>query len=69
MNEQAVLRMNLRELRKEAGLSVGYVAEHAGIAHSIFARIEKGGIPNLANALRLAKFLETPVEEIWGLEE
>lgn len=69
MDHKAELLIDLRGLRKEANLSVDRVAQLSGIGRSIIARMEIGDTPNLATALRMARFLETPVEEIWGLAE
>jgi len=69
VKDQVVLRMDLRALRNEAGVSASYVAGKTGMGLSTYARVETGAPPSLANALKLAKFLELPVEEIWGMEE
>jgi transcriptional regulator with XRE-family HTH domain len=69
VKDQVVLRMDLRALRNEAGVSASYVAGKTGMGLSTYERVETGAAPSLANALKLAKFLELPVEEIWGMEE
>lgn len=69
MKDQVKLLIDLRGLRKEAGMPVNTAVELTGICKSIYERIEVGGIPNLANALKLAKFLQMPLEEIWGLRK
>jgi DNA-binding XRE family transcriptional regulator len=45
------------------------VAKLSGVAESNIDRIEDGGAPNLLNALKYARFLHLPVEEIWGLKQ
>ena len=69
MGEIVELLMDLRSLRREAKLSTARVAELSGIGPSTLDRIESGEAPGLGNALRLARFLRTPVEEIWGLKD
>jgi len=68
MKAEVELVLNMRGLRKEAHVSLNSVAELSGIHKSILARIETGALPSLSNALRLARFLQTPVEEIWALK-
>ena len=63
------LKMDLKTLRTEAGYSVGKVAKLSGIPDSVISRIEVGESPSLGTALRLARFLQVPIEEIWGLDE
>ena len=69
MNDKVKLLMNLRALRKEAGLSLDFVVSRSGINKSILSRMEIGEAPGLVNALRMARFLNTPVEQIWGLTD
>lgn len=69
MKDQVKLLIDLRGLRKEAGMPVNTAVELSGVCKSIYERIETGGLPNLPNALKFARFLQMPVDEIWGLIE
>jgi DNA-binding XRE family transcriptional regulator len=69
MKNEVCLLMNLRDLRKEAGISSKELALLSGISESSIERIEWGDSPSLANALRLANVLNLSVADIWGLKE
>jgi DNA-binding XRE family transcriptional regulator len=51
---------------KDKGLLKGWVAKQVGIAPSTLSNIIKGNTPNLAVAIKLARLLDTTVEELWG---
>lgn len=51
--------------RDSRGLTLGEVCESTGLNDSTLHRIESGQYPKLADAMRLAKFYETPVEDLW----
>lgn len=67
--ECVMLTLDLRGLRREAGLTLQAWERLCGVAESNLARYEAGAVPGLLNALKIARFLKMPVEEIWGLEE
>jgi DNA-binding XRE family transcriptional regulator len=69
MKSEVSLLINLRDLRKEAGISAEELATLSGISASGIERIEWGEAPSLANALRLARLLNLSVEDIWGVKE
>lgn len=69
MNDKVKLSMDLRSLRRKAGVSTDSVAALAGIGKSTVDRMETGEPPSLLNALRLARFLKTPVEQVWSLTD
>lgn len=69
MARRAELILDLRGLRNEVNMSLGKVSELSGVPVQTIARIESGALPGLETALAIAKFLETPVEEIWTLVE
>jgi len=69
MREKAVLMLDLIGMREEAGLGHRKAAKMVGIDDTTYERLEAGGIPSLANALKMARFMQMPVEEIWRLEE
>ncbi len=58
---------NLRKLRKEMGLTQQELAARAGVSQQIITHYETGvRTPKLEKAVRLAKVLQVPVEEIFG---
>ncbi len=69
MKEDVELLMDLRGLRQAAGIQASFVSAKSGIARSSYMEMEHGRIPNMASALKLARFLQIPVNEIWGLVE
>ncbi len=68
MEEEVVLRVDLRALRNEAGLSADQVAKQSGIAVSVVKRLELNGAVSLSTALKMARFLHLTVEEIWEIK-
>lgn len=69
MKNEVSLLLDLRALRKEAGMSAEEVAEQSGISAAGIERIEWKECPSLANALRLARLLHLSVEDIWALTD
>jgi DNA-binding XRE family transcriptional regulator len=69
VSEKVVWIADLRKLRQEAKLTVEKAAEMIGIPDQSLSRLENGSLPTLANALKIARFLQWPMEEIWGLED
>ncbi|MFL6446172.1 MAG: substrate-binding domain-containing protein [Bryobacteraceae bacterium] len=64
------IQSNLAKLRRERGISINHLAEVAGVTRQTIHAIAVGGsIPNTAVALRLARVLETSVEELFSLPE
>lgn len=60
----------LQSLRKARRISVAQLARAAGVSRQTIYAIEDGGfIPNTAVALRLARFLDVRVEDIFALGE
>ena len=67
MNE---LRNNLRKLRRDAGITQQGLAERAGISRQAYAALESGGAnPSTEVALRLARELGRPVEDLFFLRQ
>lgn len=53
--------------RLEKGISPREVAKQAGVSYSYYKNVENGyRVPGLAKAIRIAKVLERPVEELFG---
>lgn len=56
----------MQGLRQQAGLSQKELAEKAGISGLACQRYEYGDrVPNARTAIRIAKALDTTVEELW----
>jgi DNA-binding XRE family transcriptional regulator len=68
MSEKVTLVMDIRGLRREAGVTIEQAAAMTEVPKATLMRIETGAAPALENALRIARFMRTPVEEIWRLE-
>jgi len=63
------VRTNLAELRAKRGLGATQLAAQVGISRQTIHSIESGlYVPNTAVSLKLARFLETTVEELFQLE-
>jgi molybdate-binding protein/DNA-binding XRE family transcriptional regulator len=61
---------HLAELRRKRGLSAAQLAKMAGVSRQTVYAIEGGSyVPNTALALRLARILETAVEELFALPD
>lgn len=61
---------NIRQLRKAAGLRQGDLARALGVTRQTINAIENNKYdPTLGLAMRLARLLNTPVEEIFHLPE
>lgn len=64
------MRNRIRELRKTMGLRQEDLAERTGVTRQTINAIENEKYnPTLELAMRLAKLLHTPVEELFLLEE
>lgn len=61
---------SIRSLRKAAGLTQEDLAQALGVTRQTINAIENGKYdPTLGLAMRLARFLNTPVEDIFCLPE
>jgi DNA-binding XRE family transcriptional regulator len=69
MKDQVQLLLDLRGMRREAGMPLAEVVKLSGVCKSNYERLQNGATPSLDNALKLARFLRMPVEEIWKLKE
>jgi transcriptional regulator with XRE-family HTH domain len=57
--------VRLTQFRQRARLSITQLASHAGVDYMQISRYEKGqSLPSLETAVRLAKVLEVPFEEL-----
>jgi putative molybdopterin biosynthesis protein len=60
----------LQKIRKERGLAASDLAERAGISRQTIYAIEDGSfVPNTAIALRLARVLDSTVENLFSLDD
>ena len=63
------LKNNLKELRKQRGLTQASLAEMVEVSRKTINTVENGVfIPSTILALSIAKTLETSVEEVFFLE-
>ena len=53
-------------LRTEGGLGVRELAKYAGVSAATVSRIESGKAPDICSALKLARFFETTVEDLFS---
>ena len=61
---------NLRELRTRADLTQAQMAEAVGVTRQTIIAIEKGNYtPSILLALKLARALQVPVEELFDYVE
>jgi DNA-binding XRE family transcriptional regulator len=69
MPDKLVLKVDIQALRHQGGMSL---KEWAGIVHvskAVLSRIENGTNMQLDTALKIARFLNMSIEEIWTLED
>lgn len=57
----------VREFRQAAGLTLEQLAEKSGMPLSTISDIERGAMPRVMAALRLAEVLNTTFEKLWKL--
>ena len=56
----------LKDLRDYHGISQRELARRIGVGKTTISEIERGDrLPNVLTAIRIARALETTVEEIW----
>jgi molybdate-binding protein/DNA-binding XRE family transcriptional regulator len=68
MTKMPEVETNLAELRRKRGLSANHLAAAIGVSRQAIYAMEAGTyVPNTAVALRLARVLETTVEELFSL--
>lgn len=57
----------LKDLRDYYGISQRKLAQRVGVGKTTISEIERGDrLPNVLTAIRIARAMETTVEEIWG---
>lgn len=60
------MRCKLKEIRKEQGWTQKWLAQKVGISDKTMSEIiTEKSLPTLQTAIRIAKVVGKPVEEIW----
>ena len=59
-------RTRLQAMREEANLGVRELAGFTGVSAPTISRVESGRTPDVRNALLLAQFFETSIEDLFG---
>jgi transcriptional regulator with XRE-family HTH domain len=59
----------LRSRRNELNLTQAQLAEIVGVDRSMISKLESGGRCSISVGLRIAKALETTLEELFGTDE
>lgn len=63
------MSVKLKLLRLQSGMTLDQVAQMSGLTKSYVSKVERGAsMPSIASALRLAKALDVPVEDLFGTE-
>lgn len=61
------MNKKLKELREYHGISQRELARRVGVGKTTIGEVERGDrLPNVETAIRIARALNTTVEEIWG---
>ena len=61
---------HLKYFRKKQGITQAYLAQQVGVARQTISLIENNKYnPTLELAMKLARYLETTVEELFRLED
>ena len=68
-DDRIKLLIDARGLREKQGVTLRDCVKPSGISSATLLRIEEGRAPDLATALRFARFVEMPVEEVWRLKD
>lgn len=67
MSSKTQMSIKLKMLRVQAGLTLEALAQSADLTRSYVSKVERGAsTPSIGAALKLAKALKVPVEELFG---
>lgn len=58
----------LRDRRASSGMSIKEVSDHIGISQYSYLRAECGRTMRVSDAVAIAKFFETTVEDLWAAQ-
>jgi DNA-binding XRE family transcriptional regulator len=62
------LLVDLQEMRRDRGVTLRQVKKAIKVSDASLCQVEHGCTPSLESALRIAAFIELPVEKIWALK-
>ena len=62
------LLIDLSTMRRMRGVTMRKAADATGVSIAVFCQIEQGCTPSLATALKIADFVDMPIEKIWSLK-
>ena len=62
------LLINLQGLRESKGITIRQVEKVIKVSNATLCQIEHGCTPRLDSALKIAAFMDIPVEKIWALK-
>ena len=62
------LLIDLQGLRENKGVTLRQVEKAIKISNASICQIEHGCTPSLDSALRIAAFIDMPIEKIWALK-
>lgn len=68
-NDEVKWLFDPRTIRESARVSVRDVAKHSGISAATISRIERGYLPDIITALRMASFYGLKIEQMWDLSK
>jgi len=61
------METKLKKIHKEKGIKQSFVAEKAGLTEGAYSLIVRGeSLPSLPSAIKIARVLDTTVENLWG---
>jgi DNA-binding XRE family transcriptional regulator len=66
---RTVLLVDLQAMRLDRGVTLRQVQTALGVNNAVLCQVEHGCTPSLETALRLAAFVELPIEKIWALKK
>ncbi len=56
---------NVRAYREYHGVSQRWLARKVGCGKTTISELERGRLPNVVTAIKIARALETTVEKLW----
>ena len=62
------LLIDLQGLRESKGITLRQVEKAIKVSNATICQIEHGCTPSLDSALKIAAFIEIPIEKIWALK-
>jgi DNA-binding XRE family transcriptional regulator len=62
------LLVDIKGMRESKGVTIRQVEKHIKVSNATLCQIEHGCTPRLDSALKIAAFIELPVERIWALK-